>query len=80
MKKQSYWTAELLLTPVLLAGTLMLSSKANYMLILAGKIVDHTTMEYLHNFRMAPSKRGIPVPWSGWSSSGASRITIWPIA
>jgi hypothetical protein len=26
-------------------------SKANYMLILAGKIVDHTTMEYLHNFQ-----------------------------
>ncbi len=25
--------------------------KANYMLILAGKIVDHTTMEYLHNFQ-----------------------------
>jgi len=25
-------------------------SKANYMLILAGKIYDHTTMEYLHNF------------------------------
>jgi MFS superfamily sulfate permease-like transporter len=26
-------------------------TKANYMLILAGKIVDHTTMEYLHNFQ-----------------------------
>ena len=26
-------------------------SKANYMLILAGKVVDHTTMEYLHNFQ-----------------------------
>jgi len=26
-------------------------SKANYMLILAGKIYDHTTMEYLHNFQ-----------------------------
>ena len=26
-------------------------SKANYMLILAGKIVDHTTMEYLHHFQ-----------------------------
>jgi MFS superfamily sulfate permease-like transporter len=25
--------------------------KANYMLILAGKIVDHTTMEYLHHFQ-----------------------------
>jgi len=25
--------------------------KANYMLILAGKIVDHTTMEYLHGFQ-----------------------------
>jgi MFS superfamily sulfate permease-like transporter len=25
--------------------------KANYMIILAGKIVDHTTMEYLHNFQ-----------------------------
>jgi MFS superfamily sulfate permease-like transporter len=25
--------------------------KANYMLILAGKVVDHTTMEYLHNFQ-----------------------------
>jgi len=25
--------------------------KANYMLILTGKIVDHTTMEYLHNFQ-----------------------------
>lgn len=25
--------------------------KANYMLILAGKIVDHTTMEYLHTFQ-----------------------------
>ncbi|HSL05895.1 MAG TPA: SulP family inorganic anion transporter [Nitrospiraceae bacterium] len=25
--------------------------KANYMLILAGKIVDHTTMEFLHNFQ-----------------------------
>jgi MFS superfamily sulfate permease-like transporter len=25
--------------------------KANYMLILAGKIIDHTTMEYLHNFQ-----------------------------
>ncbi|TMQ27855.1 MAG: SulP family inorganic anion transporter [Nitrospirae bacterium] len=26
-------------------------TKANYMIILAGKIVDHTTMEYLHNFQ-----------------------------
>jgi len=26
-------------------------TKANYMLILAGKIVDHTTMEYLHHFQ-----------------------------
>jgi hypothetical protein len=26
-------------------------SRANYMLILAGKVVDHTTMEYLHNFQ-----------------------------
>jgi carbonic anhydrase len=26
-------------------------TKANYMLILAGKIIDHTTMEYLHNFQ-----------------------------
>src|SRR6185295_17585084 len=26
-------------------------SKANHMLILAGKIYDHTTMEYLHNFQ-----------------------------
>jgi MFS superfamily sulfate permease-like transporter len=26
-------------------------SKANYMIILAGKIIDHTTMEYLHNFQ-----------------------------
>ena len=26
-------------------------TKANYMLILAGKIIDHTTMEYLHNFK-----------------------------
>ena len=26
-------------------------TKANYMLILAGKIVDHTSMEYLHNFQ-----------------------------
>ncbi len=26
-------------------------TKANYMLILAGKVVDHTTMEYLHNFQ-----------------------------
>jgi carbonic anhydrase len=26
-------------------------STANYMLILAGKIYDHTTMEYLHNFQ-----------------------------
>jgi hypothetical protein len=26
-------------------------TKANYMLILAGKIVDHTTMEYLHTFQ-----------------------------
>jgi carbonic anhydrase len=25
--------------------------KANYMIILAGKIVDHTTMEYLHGFQ-----------------------------
>jgi hypothetical protein len=25
--------------------------KAIYMIILAGKIVDHTTMEYLHNFQ-----------------------------
>ena len=25
--------------------------KANYMIILAGKVVDHTTMEYLHNFQ-----------------------------
>jgi carbonic anhydrase len=25
--------------------------KANYMLILAGKVVDHTTMEYLHGFQ-----------------------------
>ena len=25
--------------------------KANYMFILAGKIVDHTTMEYLHHFQ-----------------------------
>jgi len=25
--------------------------KANYMLILAGKIVDHTSMEYLHTFQ-----------------------------
>ena len=25
--------------------------RANYMLILAGKVVDHTTMEYLHNFQ-----------------------------
>jgi MFS superfamily sulfate permease-like transporter len=25
--------------------------KANYMLILAGKLVDHTTMEYLHGFQ-----------------------------
>jgi len=24
---------------------------ANYMIILAGKIIDHTTMEYLHNFQ-----------------------------
>src|SRR5215510_8892157 len=50
--------------------------KANYMLILAGKIVDHTTMEYLHNFRIAPSRQGIPVCSSGWSNSGASRTTI----
>jgi carbonic anhydrase len=26
-------------------------TKANYMIILAGKIIDHTTMEYLHNFQ-----------------------------
>ena len=26
-------------------------TKANYMLILAGRIIDHTTMEYLHNFQ-----------------------------
>jgi len=26
-------------------------SKANYMIILAGKVVDHTTMEYLHGFQ-----------------------------
>ena len=26
-------------------------TKANYMVILAGKIIDHTTMEYLHNFQ-----------------------------
>ena len=26
-------------------------TKANYMIILAGKIVDHTTMEYLHTFQ-----------------------------
>jgi hypothetical protein len=26
-------------------------SKADYMIILAGKIIDHTTMEYLHNFQ-----------------------------
>ncbi|HSL05749.1 MAG TPA: SulP family inorganic anion transporter [Nitrospiraceae bacterium] len=25
--------------------------KANYMLVLAGKVVDHTTMEYLHGFQ-----------------------------
>jgi carbonic anhydrase len=25
--------------------------KANFMIILAGKVVDHTTMEYLHNFQ-----------------------------
>jgi hypothetical protein len=25
--------------------------KANYMIILAGKVVDHTTMEYLHGFQ-----------------------------
>ena len=26
-------------------------TKANYMLILVGKIVDHTTIQYLHNFQ-----------------------------
>ena len=26
-------------------------SKANYMLILAGKIYDHTSMEYMHTFQ-----------------------------
>ena len=26
-------------------------TKANYMIILAGKIIDHTTMEYLHTFQ-----------------------------
>jgi hypothetical protein len=26
-------------------------TKAHYMIILAGKIIDHTTMEYLHNFQ-----------------------------
>jgi len=26
-------------------------TKANYMIILAGRIIDHTTMEYLHNFQ-----------------------------
>ena len=26
-------------------------TKANYMLILAGRIIDHTTMEWLHNFQ-----------------------------
>ncbi|HXT67870.1 MAG TPA: SulP family inorganic anion transporter [Nitrospiraceae bacterium] len=26
-------------------------TRANYMIILAGRIIDHTTMEYLHNFQ-----------------------------
>ncbi len=54
--------------------------KANYMLILAGKIVDHTTMEYLQISRIELSKPDIPVCSSEWSTSVGSRTMRWPIA
>jgi len=39
------------LDAVLKAIIVPAGTKSNSMLILSGKIVDHTTMEYLHNFQ-----------------------------